>query len=287
MYNIIRFILSVVLITMTQGWGACITNVGSITPYYASCGCLGSGSARYFDCDYSTSSFGGSVACTGTQTYNACGSEASNRFGLQITGTGQNRYIVSCSGPVHNGSSISYTRTICDTQQEADSLECVNGNEWDSDADTCKVCRLSDSTWRESSCGYSVRHSMYLNVITTCRRTNCNVDCISNEYYAQTCDTTGADSSITCMGSVDGVNVYLRGASGRVTSCDADGSCSFALQKVALGQCPNPNDPPTQRSSSSAEGEQSSSSAEGEQSSSSGGGGSEPGSSDAQNWTLP
>ena len=248
MYNIICFILSVILVTCAQSWGACSTS-----------------SPSGYNPMFSTS-----AGCS------ACGTTCTDpwRSGAGWWINPEKRYqngYCGCDGQQVVGCTY---RTFCTSRIDADSTVCVTGgNEWDSEADTCKVCRDADSTWRESTCGYSVRKSMYLNVVTTCQRTNCHVECISREYYAQTCDTTGADSSITCMGSIDGVNVYLRGASGRVTSCNADGSCSFALQKVALGQCPNPNDPPTQRSSSSGQGEQSSSSSgEGEQSSSSGGG---------------
>lgn len=253
MYNVICFILSVILVTCAQSWGACtwFTSVNYSV-----------NNIRCTDCptQCSTAGYVKPKDPTGTGSY---------YVNPKITDS-----CTACEQGSSTGSCAWRYQQRCSTEREADSLACeLKGDLWNTETGQCSKCTLADSTWRESTCGYSVRKSMYLNVVTTCQRTNCHVECISREYYAQTCDTTGADSSITCMGSIDGVNVYLRGASGRVTSCNADGSCSFALQKVALGQCPNPNDPPTQRSSSSGQGEQSSSSSgDGEQSSSSGGG---------------
>jgi hypothetical protein len=101
--------------------------------------------------------------------------------------------------------------------------------------------------------------------VDTCGAVNqvtCSADTVS--FYSLTCDTTcNENSEITCMGSIDGVNVYLRSCNGKVVKCEADGSCDMAIRKVANGECENPNSPPNGNNSSSSSSEQGSSSSGG------------------------
>ena len=143
----------------------------------------------------------------------------------------------------------------CQTQQ--DSTNCVNeGHYWDSQNDSCKTCSQNDTTWTEISCAYSSQRGQYLNVSNTYSIVNCETSTSTHQYYASKCDSAGADTAISCIGSVDGVHVMLRGSTGKVTTCAADGSCDMAIRKVAMGECENPNGPSP---SSSASGESSSS----------------------------
>lgn len=262
MYRVIVFIIGVLLASVS-GWGSCRTGAWEVpvshpiiygySEYNCSgtmqkCGAYSSGCPSTYKNgnDYlagisevpATTGSGGT--CFGSDTY----------YGSGCTMTQRSYKYSMCHASV-----------ICNSQNEADSVACVNGgHQWDSVADSCKVCTERDTTWRESSCAYDMRKGMYLNIVTQYQRINCVINSIEREYYSQKCDTLPNDSSITCMGSVDGIHVYLRGASGRVTKCAADGSCDYALQKVALGQCPNPNDPP--QDGEGGEGEPNSSSSE-------------------------
>ena len=230
MYRVIVFTLGVLLASVS-GWGACGVNYTS--------------ESNIVNCV-----FYGTTSCSNAMTFenpctSPCGqdvSTSSTNGTLFCTARNFSRTWY-CNSNGNVAGRLNYY--ACDTQSEVDSVNCVNnGHQWDSVADSCKVCNERDTTWRESSCAYDIRKGMYLNIVTQYRRVDCEIKSIEREYYSQKCDTLPNDSSITCMGSVDGVHVYLRGASGRVTKCAADGSCDFALQKVALGQCPNPNDPP-------------------------------------------
>lgn len=159
----------------------------------------------------------------------------------------------SCAGQGEYGR-LYYTYQRCDTKCEADSVQCVlnggifvrNGSNCD-----CQMCTEPDTTFNESSCAYDPQQGKYLNIVNTITRTNCEVTVQERKYYSLTCDTTcNENSELTCMGSIDGVNVYLRSCNGKVTKCEADGSCDMAIRKVANGECENPNDPPSPTSSS-------------------------------------
>ena len=143
--------------------------------------------------------------------------------------------------------------TYCDTKCEADSIACINsGEQWDSQNCQCKTCTEPDTTFKESSCAYDAEKGKYLNIVNTITRTDCEVTVKEDKYYSLTCDTTcNENSELTCMGSIDGVNVYLRSCNGKVVKCEADGSCDAAIRKVAAGECENPNDPPSPSSSAS------------------------------------
>lgn len=147
-----------------------------------------------------------------------------------------------------------YTVCYCSDKCSNDSLLCVrSGNPWISAECRCDVCMEPDTTFRESSCAYDVQQGKYLNIVNTITRTNCEVTVKEDKYYSLTCDTTcNENSELTCMGSIDGVTVYLRSCNGKVSRCEADGSCDAAIRKVASGECENPNDPPNPNSSGSA-----------------------------------
>lgn len=247
MYKVVAFTLAVMFANVS-GWGACTSTnaeVGGFRLVYSG-----------FTCDGSECKSGACPTVYQADAYytNIVEKEPSACNGYSsVTGGG-------CSGRSYKYVQC-IAKTRCTTKNDVDSVKCVNdGHQWDSVADSCKVCTERDTTWRESSCAYDIRKGMYLNIVTQYQRINCEINSIEREYYSQKCDTLPNDSSITCMGSIDGVTVYLRGASGRVTKCLADGSCDYALQKVALGQCPNPNDPP--QDGEGGEGEPNSSSSE-------------------------
>lgn len=171
--------------------------------------------------------------------------------------------LASTSCPVCDQGSFGYAAmllyTICGDKCEADSLKCEGTFIRDEQGCRCVNCQPFDTTIVDNGCSYDNTAGKYLNYkitrnchVDTCGAVNqvtCSADTVS--YYSLTCDTTcNENSEITCMGSIDGVNVYLRGCNGKVTKCEADGSCDFAMRKVANGECENPNDPPNPNSSS-------------------------------------
>ena len=179
--------------------------------------------------------------------------------------------------------------TYCNDKCSADSLACVNqGGNWafsntnnqlQCGGKSCQICK--DTSWTTYGCVYDVAKGQYKNSIIYHEIKDCLPLQQQTDYYASKCDSSSNDSSLTCMGSTDGVNVYVRGGRGKITTCEADGSCGLAIQKIIAGQCENPNDTPKPNSSggggSSSSGWSSSSdnpysSSSGENSSGSGGG---------------
>lgn len=175
--------------------------------------------------------------------------------------------------------------TCCSNKCEADSVACINrGGRWEigttagdvaCGGKACQICK--DTSWTSYGCVYDVAKGQYRNSIIYHEIKDCLPLQQQTDYYAAKCDSSSNDSSLTCMGSTDGVNVYVRGGRGKITTCEADGSCSLAIQKIVAGQCEDPNDTPKPNSSggggssssgaySSSDGESSSSSDDGESS---------------------
>lgn len=158
----------------------------------------------------------------------------------------------------------------CSSQCEVDSVQCVNeGKEWGAitggscNGKGCKECP-NDTTWQEISCAYSPQRGQYLNVVNTYGVKDCQPYSRSSQYYSAECDSSGADSSYTCIGTIDGENVYMRAPWGATFSCAADGSCARAQQMIAAGECKAPKPPNSSASqqSSSSESEPTSSDSE-------------------------
>lgn len=245
MLQVILFILSVTLATV-NGWGVCYedswANFSTSQCVVSSC----------YECNSVPNARGG---CSLTR-------DAYSPRCLNFSGNpNSNNVVIGCRT---NNLNFQYKQIRCSSKCEADSLICnqVQGTWHGGENCYCDTthCQPFDTTMTQKQCFYDASQGKYLVTqitrqchIDTCSGVNqatCSGDTTS--YYSVTCDTSCTeDSEITCLGSIDGVNVYLRGCNGRVTKCAADGSCDFAMQKVALGECENPNDPPNGGSSDS------------------------------------
>lgn len=190
---------------------------------------------------------------------------------------------IGCSG---YQSIVDINIIACETQCEADSIGCINeGKSWNSAKCECEVCK-SDSTWfSDSSCVLSGSTGKYLNSYVKHQIKDCEeLPEIEIKFWSTSCDTI-QDSTYDCIGTVNGSTVMMKAPNGATFNCEADGSCSRAMQMIASGECKPPSSrPPTPLSSaseptSSSEGEPTSSSSEGEPSSSGGG---DEGSSDSE-----
>lgn len=240
MVQVVLFILSVALATV-DGWGAC-------TPFtnYAYTGTSMSGP------DYQCKMNVVLSYATGSAERPCVSGEM---HGCSVSGNAQSSttIIKSCYYE-QSANRVRIDLLQCGNQCEADSVACIGrGAQWDSDSCKCKNCTEPDTTFKESSCAYDAGQGKYLNIVNTITRTNCEVTVKEDKYYSLTCDTTcNENSELTCMGSIDGVTVYLRSCNGKVSKCEADGSCDAAIRKVANGECENPNDPPSPTSSSEA-----------------------------------
>ena len=240
-------ILLIVAICSSSAWGTCFYYSGpySMNPgtYVRNANCLNGQT-------FSLSKCGATITLSGSSTWNKCFDVAED-----------------CNDPYGRANVyISY----CNNAREADSLICLKeGKEWDSQKGECKKC-LPDTTWEEISCAYSPQRGQYLNVVNTYGVKDCETFSRSRQYYSPSCDSTGADSAYTCIGTIDGENVYMRTPWGATFSCAADGSCARAQAMIAAGECkaPKPTSSASSQSSSS-EGEPTSSDS-GESSSSEG-----------------
>lgn len=267
MVQVVLFVLSVALATVS-GWGACQT--GSFTVdvfsgyqsgWLTEGGCNGQASL----CWVRPSGFCDKSVTVSDGRYGNC---KLDQFDLYGVGTSYcpsfSVYCISCD------TRMSIVRAKCglrcDTKRETDSTVCVNaGKIWKSETGECVSCDQPDTTFKESSCAYDAARGKYLNIVNTITRTNCEVTVKEDKYYSLTCDSTcNENSELTCMGSIDGVTVYLRSCNGKVSKCEADGSCDMAIMKVANGECENPNDPTATSGSSSSEQGSSSSGGTGE-----------------------
>lgn len=203
--------------------------------------------------EFRTECYSGAASCNGyypSLGQNVCGGRGGYvaRVSARYSGDCCYQKYYCCENP-----------TTCD-QAEYQCSQDPNGV-FNPETCECTRCTEPDTTFKESSCAYDMGQGKYLNIVNTITRTNCEVTVKEDMYYSLTCDSTcNENSELTCMGSIDGVNVYLRSCNGKVSKCEADGSCDAAIRKIAAGECENPNSPPNGNSSSSSSEQGSSSS---------------------------
>lgn len=260
MVQVVLFILSVALATV-DGWAVCTPQgvFRQSNPIrcnsYANCGnsCNSYCGAPAFD----ASAIGGvGWVVSGPCYYN-------DASGQNVCGNYTDVTQSQCGNGDYWIRGVTCPVSWCNTQCEADSLACLrDGRNWNSAECRCVNCQPFDTTYVDVSCKYDSEAGKYLNLkvtrtcnVDTCGAVNqviCSADSVG--YYSLTCDTTcNENSELTCMGSIDGVTIYLRGCRGEVIKCEADGSCDAAIRKVAAGECKNPNSPPNGNNSSSSE----------------------------------
>lgn len=250
MLQVILFILSVALATV-DGWGACNVRVSEVIYNIGRC--------TTFSTGYCAQQFG-PVQCKdrcfsgGTWSGKPCGNDIFVR--IEPYGSNQSSW---CSDNTECGTSnlqLVPNVLCCNNQCEADSIACMqNGGTFVRNGEQCecKTCDQQDTSYTEVTCAYDIARGQYLNIANTVTIVNCEATVEEHQYYSNTCDSNCTENSdLTCLGTVDGYNVYLRSCNGRVTKCEADGSCDMAIRKIANGECENPNDPPNPNSSSGA-----------------------------------
>lgn len=246
MLQVILFILSVTLATV-NGWGGCTAGRWDYS------------AGDNVSCSYGANCPSSETKCqdVACNTYSSCPKRVETFMGTFYNPSkSQQDFCQSntnyCESTRTKRINCTYT-LICSSERDADSTICVqNGGTWD--GDSCVTCSQADTTFTEISCAYDAAKGKYLNLSNKIIIVDCEVTVVEHQYYSNTCDSNcTVNSDLTCLGSVDGVNVYLRSCNGKVTTCEADGSCAFAMQKVANGECENPNDPTATSGSSSSE----------------------------------
>lgn len=199
-------------------WGACVSYVGSTRVGYTCYGITNSGVV------------GDVSKCGWGQGYPVV-----NKFG------------VATDGPYCSGSSAICYGYYCNTQAEADSVNCVNaGSNWSNG--TCTNCTEPDSVW--GACATMYKYDIQtgrnepITQVRKYKRANCEVSETSREEYrGRTCDDvlTPDSSQVKCYATIDNSTVYLQNGAGKVWACpNSDGSCEVAQKNYILGKCPPP-----------------------------------------------
>lgn len=234
----VRFIWAALLLFLacSCAWGACTLSYENYTRGWCNSGC-----------NLPT------TACEDSGILNACG-----------TGKGYAKFLRnSCCG--YGSTCAYYDVYCCATQAEADSAYCAlnptaEGCEQEQDT-TLYYCKQEYSTTAQTWKAYIFKCSCKQQggMITGCNgKQNVDVvedctpykalngDCAQNGYSSGANgarDSTGKD--VQCFAAIGSDCIMRDKASGNTFTCaGCDGSCDYAMRKIADGSCTNPYPPP-------------------------------------------
>lgn len=247
--------LALLFLACSCAWGAC--HPGTLSGYYCA-GCANSWGTP--SCCYNGEVLGSCdtspKACNGNPPPTSCAySNLGYLYGPRTGGYCQNSYFYS---------TLSWSG-YCDTQAEADSVYCAQnpqaeGCEQEQDT-TLYYCKQEYSTTAQTWKAYIFKCSckqaggtitgcngkQNVDVVEDCTPYKAlNGDCAQNGYNSGANgarDSTG--KNVQCFAAI-GSNCIMRDkASGNTFTCaGCDGSCDYAMRKIADGSCVNPYPPP-------------------------------------------